>query len=68
MKAIQLDHEDTAAHCSLGRVRYLRREHNLAIPELETALELNPSLAWGHYSIGAAKVFSGRSSEAIEHL
>lgn len=68
LKAVELDPEDAAAHCSLGRVRYLRGEHNLAIPELETALELNPSLAWGHYSIGAAKVFTGRSSEAIAHL
>ena len=67
-KAVELDQDDAAAHCTLGRVYYLRREHNRAIPELETALELNPSLAWGHYGLGAAKVFSGRGREAVPHL
>jgi adenylate cyclase len=67
-KAVALDYEDAAAHCTLGRVRYVRREHDQAISELEAALELNPSLAWGHYGLGAAKVFSGRASDAIDHL
>lgn len=67
-KAVALDYEDAAAHSTLGRVLYARREHNLAIPELEIALELNPSLAWGHYGLGAAKVFSGRAPDAIHHL
>ncbi|MGD2049812.1 MAG: tetratricopeptide repeat protein [Chloroflexota bacterium] len=67
-KAVDLDYEDPAAHCSLGRIHYLRKEHDLAIPELEIALELNPSLAWGHYGIGAALVFSGQAEEAISYL
>ena len=67
-KAVALDYEDAAAHCTLGRVFYVRREHSRAIPELEAALELNPSLAWGHYGLGAAKVFSGRAPEAVQHL
>jgi adenylate cyclase len=67
-KAVELDDEDAAAHCTLGRIHYVRREHDLAIPELEIALDLNPSLAWGHYGIGAALVFSGRAKEAIPHL
>jgi adenylate cyclase len=67
-KAVALDYEDASAHCTLGRVLYVRREHDRAIPELETALEMNPSLAWGHYGLGAAKVFSGRASEAFPHL
>lgn len=67
-KAVMLDNEDAAAHCTLGRVHYMRRDHHLAIPELETALELNSSLAWGHYGLGAAKVFSSKAREAIPHL
>jgi adenylate cyclase len=67
-KAVALDYEDAAAHCTLGRVLYARREHDRAIPELEAALELNPSLAWGHYGLGAAKVFSGRAPDAIHHI
>jgi tetratricopeptide (TPR) repeat protein len=46
----------------------VRREHDLAIDELEIALSLNPSLAWAHYSIGASLVFSGRAEEAAPHL
>ena len=67
-RAVELDSNDAAAHCTLGRVYYLRREHDLAIPELEIALELNPSFAWAHYGIGAALVFTGRAKEAIVHL
>ncbi len=68
LQAVELDNDDAAAHCTLGRIYYFRREHDHAIPELETALELNPSLAWGHYGLGAAKVFSGRAPEALPHL
>jgi adenylate cyclase len=66
--AVELDGEDAVAHCTLGRVYYVRREHDLAIAELQTALELNPSLAWAHYGIGAALVFSGRSRDALSFL
>jgi adenylate cyclase len=67
-KAVDLDNEDPAAHCTLGRIHYVRKEHEMAIPELEIALELNPSLAWGHYGIGAALVFSGQAKDAIPYL
>ena len=67
-KAVELDNEDASAHCTLGRIHYARKEHDLAIPELEAALAINPSLAWGHYGIGASLVFSGRASESLPHL
>jgi adenylate cyclase len=67
-RAVQLDDEDPTAHCALGRTYYVRREHDLAIPELEIALTLNPSLAGAHYGIGAAHVFSGQASKAFPHL
>jgi adenylate cyclase len=66
--AVELDGEDAVAHCTLGRIYYVRREHDLAIAELQTALELNPSLAWAHYGVGAALVFSGRAREALPFL
>jgi TolB-like protein/Tfp pilus assembly protein PilF len=68
LKAVTLDAEDAGAHCTLGRVRYLRREYAAAIAELQAALELNPSLALAHYGLGAALVFSGRAPEAFSHL
>ncbi len=67
-RAVELDDEDASAHCTLGRIHYARKEHDLAIPELEAALAINPSLAWAHYGVGASLVFSGRASEAIAHL
>ena len=67
-RALELDGADAAAHCMLGRVHSLRREHAEAIPELEAALALNPSLASAHYGIGAAFAFSGRARDAFPHL
>jgi TolB-like protein/Flp pilus assembly protein TadD len=67
-QAVALDREDAAAHCTLGRIRYFRREYEAGISELRTALEINPSLALAHYGLGAAFVFSGRPAEAFVHL
>jgi tetratricopeptide (TPR) repeat protein len=52
----------------LGRIFYLRREHDRALAELAIALELNPSYAWAHYGVGAALVFSGHAEEGVPHL
>ena len=67
-RAVELDAEDAAAHCTLGRVHYMRRESDAAIQELETAIELNPSLALAHYGLGAALVFSGRAPDSVAPL
>lgn len=67
-RAVALDPDDAGAHATLGRIHYLRREHDDAILELETALTVNPSLALAEYGIGAALVFSGRADEAPPHL
>ena len=67
-RAVAIDAEDAGAHCTLGRVHYLRREHDAAILELEAALELNPSLALAHYGVGTVMVFSGRADESFPHL
>lgn len=67
-RAVALDAEDAGARCTLGRIHYLRREYPPAIRELETALQLNPSLALAHYGLGAALVFSGRPADAFPHL
>ena len=67
-RAVGLDSEDASAHCTLGRVLYMRREHEAAIPELDMALELNPSLALAHYGLGAVLVFSGAAEASIPHL
>jgi len=67
-RAVELDPDDAAAHCAMGKARVVRREHTLAIPDLRLAIDLNPSLAWAHYGLGAAAVFSGDANQAITHL
>jgi TolB-like protein len=68
-RAIESDPEDAAAHNAMGKARIVRREHDAAIPELELAVEMNPSLAWAHYGLGAAIIFSGRDGrQAIPHI
>ncbi len=67
-RAVELDPEDAAAHCAMGKARIVRREHVLAVPDLKLAIELNPSLAWAHYGLGAAAEFRGQPEQAIEHL
>jgi TolB-like protein/Tfp pilus assembly protein PilF len=67
-RAVELDPDDAAAHCAMGKARIVRQEHALAAPDLQLAIDLNPSLAWAHYGLGAAAVFSGHAEQAITHL
>ena len=67
-RALELDPDDAAAHCAMGKARIVRREHARAIPDLELAIDLNPSLAWAHYGLGAAAVFTGDPDRAVDHL
>jgi tetratricopeptide (TPR) repeat protein len=53
---------------ALGRVYQLEGKHIEAIPYHEGAIALNPSLAQGHYNLGAALTFSGKAGEAISCL
>jgi adenylate cyclase len=67
-KALEADPHDPAALCAQGKARMVWRQHEAAIPELNAALQLNPSLAWAHYGLGAALTFSGRPADGIPHL
>ena len=68
-RAVELDPEDATTRNSMGKAHIVRREHGEAVPELELALEMNPSLAWAHYGLGAATVFSGGDgSKAVAHI
>ena len=67
-RAVELDPDDAAAHCAMGKARIVRQEHALAVPDLRLAIDLNPNLAWAHYGLGAAAVFSGDAQDAVAHL
>lgn len=67
-RAIELDNQDAFNRYALGRALTLRREHKAAIPELEIAIQLNPSFAQAHYALGMALGTSGRPEEVIPHI
>lgn len=64
-KAVTVDDQDAFAHFVLGRVCSIRMEYERAISELETAIELNPSLADAYHGVGFTLTYSGRAEEAI---
>ncbi len=66
--AVAADERDAEGHFALGRILYLRREHDASIAEFETAVAYNPSLAHAHLGLGTALVYSGICDRAIESL
>ena len=67
-QAVALDDKEAMAHAVLGRVYAMRREHDLAVEEAETAIELNQSMAQAYFGLGFALTFSGRMHEAVDQL
>ena len=67
-QAVVLDDKHAGAHFSLGRVYYLRHEHDAAIASLQTAVTLNPSFADAYYGLAFALVLAGRPSEALDPI
>ena len=65
LRAVEIDVRDATAHCVLGRVYTALGDHSAAFAELETAIDLNPSLALAHYGLALCLVFTGRSEAAI---
>jgi adenylate cyclase len=66
--AVELDDRDPWAHLALGYVALTRRRTNVAVDELQRALDLNPNFAAARGFLGAALTLDGRSDQAIEHL
>jgi TolB-like protein len=66
-RAVTLDEHDAYSHFVLGRAHSLRRQHDEAIAELETALDLNPSLAQAYYALGFSLTCSRRPAEAVQY-
>ena len=67
-RAIALDSRDSLGHFSLGRVHALRRQFDLAMPQLEAAVGLNPSHAQAYFGLGQSLWYAGRPKEAIRLL
>ena len=65
-KALSIDDASAGAHTELGSVYMRYTEYDLAVSELERALELNPN-DWRTYRLMApVMLYSGRTDEALK--
>ena len=59
------DERDPAAHWAMGRALWLRDREEQALVELETAVQLSPNFALGHYTLAFVHSQSGDAEAAI---
>ena len=59
------DDRDPTAHWALGRALWLRGRHDQSVAELETAVNLSPNFAAGHYTLAFVHSQSGDPDTAI---
>ena len=67
-RAVALDAKDALGHFSMGRVQALRRQFDLAIPNLEAAVRLDPTMAQAHFGLGQATWYAGDPRAAVKLL
>jgi TolB-like protein len=64
-KGVELDERDGLIRFMYGRALLAHRDYSHALAELETAIELNPSLAVSYCGLGDSLAYEGRIGEAI---
>jgi len=64
-KALSLDSASTAAYRLLAEVHLARRRFDLALGQIDRALEINPSDAESFSTRGAMLLWAGRAAEAL---
>jgi TolB-like protein/Tfp pilus assembly protein PilF len=67
-KALSLDSASTTAYRLLAEVQLARRRFDLALGQIDRALEINPSDAESFSMRGAILVWGGRAAEALPWL
>jgi class 3 adenylate cyclase/TolB-like protein/Tfp pilus assembly protein PilF len=67
-KALSLDSASTTAYRLLAEVHLARRHFDLALGQIDRALEINPSDAESFSMRGALLVWAGRAAEALRWL
>lgn len=63
--ALMADEHDPAAHWALGRAMWLQCRQAEAVDELQSAIELSPNFALGHYTLAFVHAQSGDPALAI---
>jgi adenylate cyclase len=67
-KSLSLDEYNSSAHRLFGQVYIRLTQYDLAISELQQAIELNPNDARSYSSLGFVMLYEGRTDEAIQSL
>ena len=67
-KGVELDDQDGLIRFMYGRALLAHKAYGHALAELETAIELNPSLAVSYCGLADSLVYEGRISEAIPYF
>lgn len=65
-QSMMADDRDPAAHWALGRALWLRNQQSQSIAELESAVDLSPNFAMGHYALAFVGSQAGDARAAIE--
>ena len=64
-QSMMADDRDPSAHWAMGRALWLRGRQDQSIAELETAVDLSPNFAMGHYSLAFVHAQAGDAQAAI---
>ena len=64
-KALSMEESNALAHSALGSIYLRRRQYDLAMSELQQAIELNPNDTHSQRQLGSVMLYSGRMDEAI---
>ncbi len=67
-QAVGLDPKEAHGHFALGRLYAIQQAFDLAVPEFETALTLDPSLAQAAFGLGQALSAAGQPKDAVGFL
>ena len=67
-KALALDPATTSAYRLLARINRYRERYDLALGQIDRALEINPNDAGSYAYRGVILVFAGKSADAIPWL
>lgn len=65
---VRLAHDDPYAHYAIGVQNLARRQPERATAAAQTAIDLSPSFALGHFLLGASRLWAGRAALAVEPL
>jgi adenylate cyclase len=67
-KALALDPATTSAYRLLGFINMYKRRYDLALGQIDRALEINPSDVDSYFTRGNTLVWAGRAAEALPWL